>query len=100
MRHRPAAVVVGRHFFTVFHAAGYGFVDDAFVVNDIAVQKGDIIPSGCFGFYLFCKRKVRRVVFCDDQKSGGVLVQTVDYPRTGNAVDFAQILDPVDQGVD
>ena len=100
VRHRTPAVLVYRHFFSVFFAASNGLVHHTFVLFEVAVAKPVIYSSRTLFFYLRGKALVRLVVFGNDKQSRRILVESMHDTGTNDAVYAAQTVETVEQRID
>ena len=99
VRDRASAATVNSHFFAVFFASRNGLVNRAFVLFEIAVAKSVVYSASGLFLNLRSKALVRLVVFCHDQQSRRVLVESMHDTRANHAVYAAQTVEVVQKRV-
>ena len=103
MGHGPLAIWYHRHLFPVLGAAAQGFVDGPLFIPQPPQHHRFIFPvEGVIG-KLLRQCPMSAVVFCNDQKAAGVLVDAVDdagaqFPADARKAVAAVVEQGVDQG--
>ena len=84
-------VPCGRAVHGVSHAVSfitaYRLVYGQFVLFDVVIHQSGVFPGDAVFFKLSGKRLMCLVVLCYHQKTAGILVYPVDYPRAYHTVD-------------
>ena len=92
------AVLKNCHFLAVCGVSADGCVDRAIILLKISGNYCVVYSADRVCFQLFCKRYMRRIVFCNDEQTARVLVYSVYYARSHDSADTRKrIAEPVKQ---